>query len=161
MKPKSLRRNTCELLGLSPLSALKEGGFAFPTVAIKAILFCSIHPSCFWSFSFKPIPSVFVKVSFSGLSSYVVLCSEFASHLSTVSQPFPSPSFHYLYRVQHIDPCFLLSPVVQPDWIILLVSRLVSSFSPCELVLCCIFSPSPLLLHSVHYFFVMLFLSYI
>lgn len=50
------------------LSRLWRKG-TLPPIAIKAILFCSIHPSWSWPFSFKPFPSVFARLSSSGISS--------------------------------------------------------------------------------------------
>lgn len=92
----------------------------------------------------------------------VPLYSKFGSHSSPGSQPY-SVSIVSLPTcardlLQHLGPWFFLSPVVQPDCGGLLGFYTHFTFSLYELALCCIFSPSLLLLRSVHRFFAMLFL---
>ena len=127
-KPKSLSRNACKLVGLrSPLKALKEGGLHSSTYCYQSNPFLLHSPKLILAFQTSSFSNLFARLSSSGISSYIVsLCSKFACHSFLVSQPF-SVSIISLPAcardlLQHIGPCFLLSPVVQPDCVVVLVS---------------------------------------
>lgn len=87
-KTQFFSRNACELLGRrSPSWLRRKGAYALPTVAIKAIFFCSFLPKSSWPFSFKHLSFLFSRLSSTGMSSFLFLfCSKSASH-------FPLPQF--------------------------------------------------------------------
>lgn len=160
---KSLSRTACELVGLrSPLKALKEGDSS--TYCYQSNPFLLHSPKAGLGFSLSNLFLLSSPGSVPPASPlYIVfLCSKFVSHSSPGSQPY-SVSIVSLPTcardlLQHIGPWFLLSTIVQPDCVGLLVFYTHFTFSLYELALCCIFSPSPLFLHSFHYFSAMLFL---